>query len=59
MFQLESDLADARKAAGLPPVPSQEIVETVQISVSRSPARAVTTMLNGEGGFSSVYSFAC
>ncbi|XP_025101822.1 neurabin-1-like isoform X5 [Pomacea canaliculata] len=48
VFQLESDLADARKAAGLPPVPSQEIVETVQISVSRSPARAVTTMLNGE-----------
>ncbi|KAK7491200.1 hypothetical protein BaRGS_00017471, partial [Batillaria attramentaria] len=49
VFQLESDLAEARKAAGLPPVPSQaESVEAVQIPITKATAAPVRAVLNGD-----------
>lgn len=48
MFQLEGELEQARKAAGLPPAPAQPL-DNVQIPVVKATPEPVRAVLNGDG----------
>lgn len=49
VFQLESEVAEARKVAGLPPAPPAQSVESVQVPVVRASPVPVQAVLNGDG----------
>ncbi|KAK7113300.1 uncharacterized protein [Littorina saxatilis] len=49
VFQLEGELEQARKAAGLPPAPAQPL-DNVQIPVVKATPEPVRAVLNGDDG---------
>ena len=51
VFQLESELMEARKAAGLPPAPPAQSLEHVQVPIVSASPVPVQAVLNGDGEY--------